>query len=72
MIEILRTTDPVQVTFVTALLREVDIEPLVFDGHMSALYGGLSMMPRRIMVIDDDAWLARKTLKAAGVEDVRE
>ena len=50
MKELLRTTDPTVVAFVTALLGGEDIDCFPMDVHMSVLEGSIGVLPRRIMV----------------------
>ena len=66
MKELLRTNDPVRLSWLTALLTEQDIEAIVFDTHTSILEGSVSAIPRRLMVIDDDFNAACAVLVAAG------
>jgi FkbM family methyltransferase len=66
MKELLRTNDPVRLSWLTALLTEQDIEAIVFDTHTSILEGSVSAIPRRLMVIDDDFNAACEVLVAAG------
>ncbi len=66
MKELLRTTDPVRLSWLTALLADQDIEAIVFDTHTSILEGSVSAIPRRLMVIDEDFSAARSLLVAAG------
>ncbi len=66
MKELLRTNDPVRLSWLTALLSEQDIEAIVFDTHTSILEGSVSAIPRRLMVIDENFDAARKVLAAAG------
>lgn len=68
MRELLRTTDPVLLSWLTALLAEAGIEAVVFDTHTSILEGSIGAIPRRLMVADDDRVAARRLLDAAGVE----
>ena len=68
MKEILRTTDPTQIAFASALLRGEGIEPIILDVHMSVLEGSLGVLPRRIMVADKQAWLATKILQDLGID----
>lgn len=63
MIEILKTNDPTVVAFATALLRGEDIDCFVFDVHTSILEGSIGVIPRRLMVAREDAFLARAVLK---------
>ncbi len=47
---LIRTCDPVRLTFIRALLSEAAIPHVVFDQHISALEGGIGAFPRRVMV----------------------
>ena len=73
MIELLRTNDPVLISFVQATLADAGIEALVLDTHASVLEGSASAIPRRIMVMDEDLETAKQILKTRGAElnDVR-
>ena len=66
MKELLRTNDPVKISWVTALLADSNIEALVLDGHTSIVEGSIGAIPRRIMVIDEDFVAARRLLDDAG------
>ena len=48
MKELLRTTDPVRLSWLTALLSDSDIEAIVLDGHTSVLAGSAMAIPRRL------------------------
>ncbi|HET8728225.1 MAG TPA: DUF2007 domain-containing protein [Alphaproteobacteria bacterium] len=66
MKELLRTTDPVRLSWLTALLADAGIEALVLDTHTSILEGSIGAIPRRLMV-DEGQWLrARRLLEEAG------
>ena len=69
MIELLRSNDLVQLSFLSAVLRDGGIEPIVLDQHMSVLEGSAAAIPRRLMISDDDADAARRILKEAGALD---
>lgn len=66
MKEILRTGDPVQLSWVSALLAGENIEAMVLDTHMSFAEGSISAIPRRIMVADEDYEAAMRLLADAG------
>lgn len=68
MKEILRTTDPTLIAFSTALLRAEGIDCFVLDVHMSIMEGGIGIFPRRLVVADGDAFVARAVLRANDVE----
>lgn len=67
MEELLRTNDPVLISFVEALLREAGIEPWIADQNMSIIEGSLGILPRRVMVPADRLTAARRLLDEAGV-----
>ena len=67
MKEIVRTNDPVLVSAVGALLDGAGIHHMVLDQNMSVLEGSLGILPRRILVPDDDAKRARQMLRDAGL-----
>ncbi|WP_420725355.1 DUF2007 domain-containing protein [Hwanghaeella sp. LZ110] len=66
MKELLRSNDMVQLSFIEVLLRDSGIECVVFDGHTSILEGSLGVLPRRVMVLDEDWDAARRVLRDAG------
>ena len=67
MIELMRTNDPVLISFVEALLRDAGLSYFVADQNMSVIEGSLGILPRRVMVSDDDLDAARHLLKEAGI-----
>jgi hypothetical protein len=69
MKELLRTNDPVLISWLQALLRDDGIESFVFDAYMSILEGSAGAIPRRLMVIDEDLENARKIVTDAGEGD---
>lgn len=68
MVELLRTNDPVMLSWLIALLRDSGIEAVVLDTHMSIFEGSIGAIPRRLMVMGGDLILARKLLDEAGIE----
>ncbi|UUP18737.1 DUF2007 domain-containing protein [Nitratireductor thuwali] len=67
MQEILRTNDPVTISFVESLLRDAGIGFLVADQNMSIMEGSLGVLPRRVLVEDGALDQARQLLADAGV-----
>ena len=67
MVELLRSNDLVFLSWASAVLQDAGVEVLVMDQHMSVLEGSIGALPRRLMVIDDDAEPARQALRQAGV-----
>ena len=54
MKELLRTNDPVFISWLRAMLGGEEIEMFELDTHMSILEGSAGAIPRRIMVADVD------------------
>lgn len=52
MREILKTNNPVELSFAKAVLDDAGIASVVFDGEMSVMDGSLGILPRRLMVAD--------------------
>jgi hypothetical protein len=69
VLEILRTNDPVLLSFAGTVLQDGGIETLVADQHISALEGSIGIFPRRILVAADQWAEARRLLTEAGIED---
>jgi hypothetical protein len=65
--EIVRTNDPVLITAIEALLNGAGIKFMILDQNMSVLEGSIGMLPRRVMVPDDNATNARRILLDAGL-----
>jgi hypothetical protein len=65
--ELIRTNNAVLISAVQALLNAADIPSLLLDENMSVLEGSLGMLPRRVMVAEDDVQDARKLLEDAGL-----
>lgn len=66
MKELLRTNNPVRISWLMALLADAEIEAVVWDTHMSVLEGSASAIPRRLMVANDDYLQALRILEDAG------
>ncbi len=69
MKEVIRTNDPVLLSFVEVLLRDAGIESVVADQNMSVLEGSIGVLPRRVMVPDEDLDAAMRVI--ADVERLR-
>jgi hypothetical protein len=67
MQEILRTNNIVLISFVEALFRDAGIKALVVDQNMSVIEGSLGILPRRVLVPDDEIATARRLLEDAGI-----
>ncbi|MEO9612709.1 MAG: DUF2007 domain-containing protein [Nitratireductor sp.] len=69
MIELVRTNDPVVISFIEALLRDAGIEFFVADQNMSVVEGSLGVLPRRVLVSSETVARARRLLADAGIAD---
>jgi hypothetical protein len=63
MREILKSNNHVLLDFAQALLRDANIAHEVFDTNMSIMDGSLGILPRRLMVADEDFNRARTLLR---------
>jgi hypothetical protein len=63
--ELLRSNDLVLLSWLSALLADAGIEAVVLDEHTSVIEGSLGILPRRLMVADEDDHMARAVLAEA-------
>jgi hypothetical protein len=70
MKELLRTNDPVLLSYVGALLEEGRVDFIVADLNMSVLEGSIGALPRRVLVESDSLGRARAILSEAGIGHV--
>jgi len=62
---VLKSNNPVILSYATHVLEESGIDALVFDTHASIMDGSTIMVPRRVMVADEDFNRAEKLLRDA-------
>jgi hypothetical protein len=67
MREIVRTNDIVLISAIEALFNGANIRHMVLDQNMSVLEGSLGILPRRVLVADDQVRSARQLLEDAGL-----
>ena len=67
MVEIVRTNDLVLISLIETLFEEARVGFFIADRHMSAVEGSLGFLPRRIMVLAEEAVRARRLLSEAGL-----
>lgn len=65
MFELVRTNDPVLISWLQAHLCDAGIAVLVLDEHASIMDGSIQAIPRRIMVPDEDQYEAQAILAEA-------
>ncbi len=70
MKELFRTNDAVLLSYVDALLSDAGISHVIMDGNMSIMEGSLGVLPRRMMVAEDEYSQACRVLKDAELENV--
>ena len=68
MKELLRTNDAVLISYLESILLGENIEHVVLDQNMSVMEGSLGVLPRRVMVEDDNLAQARRILDDLGIE----
>ncbi|HEX4105870.1 MAG TPA: DUF2007 domain-containing protein [Rhizomicrobium sp.] len=62
---VLKTNNPVVLSYATHVLEESGIAAQIFDTHASIMDGSMAMVPRRLMVADEDFTRAEKLLRDA-------
>ena len=67
MRELVRTNNMVLVSAIGALLDGAKIPHVVLDQNMSVLEGSLGILPRRMLVADEDVDAARRLLTEGGL-----
>ena len=67
MRELLRSNDWVLISYVEVLLTGAGIALLIADVNMSVLEGSLGILPRRVLVSEEDWQQARRVLGEAGL-----
>lgn len=66
MKDVLKTADPVKLSFAQSVLRDAGIESFVLDEGMASLYGGgIEFVKKRLSVADEDAGAAQRALDEA-------
>jgi hypothetical protein len=67
VIEIMRSNDPVALSFAQSLMKDAGIYAMIADQGMSVLEGSLGILQRRLLVDSDREDEARRILKDAGL-----
>jgi hypothetical protein len=65
--ELLRTNNAVLISAIGALLDGAKIPHVVLDQNMSVMEGSLGILPRRVLVAEEDVPRARRLLSEAGL-----
>lgn len=67
MICIMKTVNPATLNYAEAILKEAEIEYFIMDQNVSIIEGSIGVIPRRLMVLKDDASDAREALIDADI-----
>ncbi len=65
---VLKTNNLVQLHFAETVLKDAGIAAVIFDSQMSAMEGSVGVLPRRLMVPDEEFAQAQRLLRE-GVPD---
>jgi hypothetical protein len=68
MKELLRTNDPVLLSWAKSVLADEGVMTFVFDRNASIVEGSIGAIQQRIMVADDELDEALRILEAAGYD----
>lgn len=69
MRELIRTNDPVTISFTESLLKDAGIGHFVADQNMSIAEGSIGILARRVLVEEERFEEARRLLIDAGMGD---
>lgn len=67
MIEIMRSNDPVALSYASSLMKDAGIHCMIADQGMSILEGSIGILQRRLLVESDRETEARAILADAGL-----
>ena len=68
MKELLRSNDPVLMSFLDVLLGDAGIPFTIVDQNMSIIEGSIGILQQRVLVADDSLDAARRLVRDAGLE----
>jgi len=69
MIAIMKTNNPVSLSYAQSVLKDRKIESFIMDTHQSIFTGALGLVYQRLMVIEEDYIQAYDLLADAGLEE---
>jgi hypothetical protein len=69
MVELLRSNDPVLLSFADAVLRDANIPHQVVDQDLGRIEGSIGAIQARVLVAEDRVDDAREALTEAGLAD---
>jgi len=62
---VLKSNNPVILSYAADVLTQAGIESVIFDTHASIMDGSIAVVLRRLMVLDEDHARAETLLRAA-------
>ena len=62
---VLKSNNPVRLSYAADVLTQAGIESVVFDTHASIMDGSMAKVPRRLMVLEEDFARADQLLRDA-------
>lgn len=65
MRELIRSNDPVLLSYIDALLKEAGILFQIADVHISVMEGSIAAFPRRVLVDDEQFEEAKEIIRTA-------
>ena len=68
MIAVIKTNNPVTISYARSILNDEGIDCYVADTHASIIEGSIGAIPQRVMVLKEDEDDARRVLSEAGLE----
>jgi hypothetical protein len=69
MVELLRSNDPVVLSFADAVLRDADVPHQVVDQDLGRIEGSIGAIQARVLVAEDRLSDARELLTDAGLAE---
>ncbi|MEH6527375.1 MAG: DUF2007 domain-containing protein [Sneathiella sp.] len=69
MEELIRSNDPVLISYILAVLADEDIEAVVLDEYTSILEGSIGAIQKRVMVLSEKIVQAKRVLKDLDLAD---
>jgi len=69
MIAILKTVNPATLNFAQAVLKEANIPFFLMDQNVSIIDGSIGIIPRRLMIVDEDYEDAKQAFIEAGLNE---
>ncbi len=63
VVELIRSNDPVLISYLVSILEDEGINAIILDEHTSILEGSIGAIQKRIMVLEEDMRGAKQVLE---------